>query len=119
MGTGSSKARSGGGGGGAAKYTIPSGGGIQINISGKQRTYFKDANGTLRDMQNPSNTIPKSVSVKNLIDNMGGKVISKSNMQKRKREREIDRKNTPDYELMNPFHKRGMGKTVYRPRRSR
>lgn len=33
--------------------------------------------------------------------------------------RQEDKANTPDCELGNPFKKRGLGKTVYKPRRRR
>lgn len=101
----------------------PSVGGIAISVRNKLRNYFIDANNTLRDVQSgqvfPGSENRASELVKQLQERGSGTVISKSEMDNIRKNRQEERANRPDYELGNVFNERGRGKTVYRPRRQR
>lgn len=49
----------------------------------------------------------------------GGTPLSKKQVEEQRKARAEYYQNKPDYELGNPFRERGLGKTVYRPRRRR
>lgn len=104
-------------GSGSSGASMTVGSGISVNIRGRQRTYWLAAGGKLRDLQTAQALPGNGREIARKLIANGGTVLTKSQVEKMRKERQEERANTPDYELGNPFNERGRKKRVYRERR--
>lgn len=98
--------------------------GISITIRGITHIYWIDVGGELRDLHTGKALRSIQASGSDLAETLiygGATVLDKDQIKKAKEARREERKNTPDYELLNPFRTHGWAnaikKNIYRPRR--
>ena len=93
--------------------------------NGRVVNYFVGAGGLREIISGQPFPKPKTMTtqelVKKLLENSNVKFLSKADIDKLRKQRREDRKNTPDYELGIgvPWGNRGARKRVYRPRRNK
>ena len=98
--------------------------GIAVTHENGKVTNYVVTNGGLREVRT-ARPVPKSKTmttqeqVKKMLENSNTKFLSKSDIDKLRKQYQEDRANTPDYELGigTPWGNRGASKRVYRPRR--
>lgn len=98
---------------------IKNGQGIQMAICGKNRNFWLDSGGKLRDLERTTALPGDGKSLSKKLIKQGALILSKNQVEAIRQKRIDDRANTPDYETGNPFCERGKGKLVYRPGRQK
>lgn len=98
--------------------------GIAVTHENGKVTNYVVTNGGLMEIRSArpapkSKTMTTQEQVKKMLENSNTKFLSKSDIDKLRKQYQEDRANTPDYELGvgTPFGNRGARKRVYRPRR--
>ena len=98
--------------------------GIAVTHENGEVTNYVVTNGGLREVRTArpapkSKTMTTQEQVKKMLENSNTKFLSKSDIDKLRKQYQEDRANTPDYELGigTPWGNRGASKRVYRPRR--
>lgn len=98
--------------------------GIAVTHENGKVTNYVVTNGGLMEIRSArpapkSKTMTTQEQVKKMLENSNTKFLSKSDIDKLRKQYQEDRANTPDYELGigTPWGNRGASKRVYRPRR--
>ena len=98
--------------------------GIAVTHENGKVTNYVVTNGGLMEIRSArpapkSKTMTTQEQAKKMLENSNTKFLSKSDIDKLRKQYQEDRANTPDYELGvgTPWGNRGASKRVYRPRR--